>query len=158
MLDVSSLSVIKANKGATFCRYSISVRAFNSAGAGPASGPVNTLTKESGKDISIRNSPNTRFQVKNQIKSFLQCHQKALEESDVGQCPLRVWKWSGHHHQPTLITEPWWATNCFTDRSIVSKCKVIVISSLSFFSIFTAAVYRPTLVKLVGSVLFLPDS
>ncbi|XP_050675315.1 cell adhesion molecule Dscam2-like [Leptidea sinapis] len=30
-----------------YTRYSVSVRAFNSAGAGPASTPVNTLTKES---------------------------------------------------------------------------------------------------------------
>ena len=34
-------------------RYSVSVRAFNSAGAGPATAPVNTLTQESGKSYII---------------------------------------------------------------------------------------------------------
>ncbi|VVD01559.1 unnamed protein product [Leptidea sinapis] len=37
-----------------YTRYSVSVRAFNSAGAGPASTPVNTLTKESEGPRSVR--------------------------------------------------------------------------------------------------------
>lgn len=47
--NIRKIFTIERLNNRLFHRYSISVRAFNSAGAGPASGPVNTLTKENGK-------------------------------------------------------------------------------------------------------------